>query len=122
MLYADSKNYSRPLPLDYGFLEATDFRKKINTVTSAEEALQIVRRYCIPYNRITGELIEEWNIVKDTIDRTILSDGKGFRLVMDKNDSAILKQSKQSKASNLSDEELVMELVKRGYSISKVNS
>ena len=121
MLYSESKNYSKPLPIDYGFLEATDFRNKINTVTSAEEALQIVRRYCIPYNCITGRLIEEWTIVKDATDRTIFTDNVGFRLVMDKNDSVILESLKQPKASNMSDEELVMELIKRGYTVGKAD-
>lgn len=101
------------------FTRMPKFRDEIYAATSAEEARLIAEEYTLPYNPRTSQTIRiHWTIIDDTVEKTELSSNTGYTLIIYKDASV---SAKQAKASNLSDEELVIELIKRGYAVSKAD-
>lgn len=120
MLLKDESDFlKRPQQLHVIFAPMSKFRDEIYAATSAEEARLIAEKYSLPYNPRSLRIVKtNWTIIDDTVRKTELSSNTDYNLTIFKDTSV---SAKQAKASNLSDEELVMELVKRGYAVSKAD-
>ena len=101
-----------PKPLGYTFNTPDEFRNKVVNATCAEEIRILAEEYNI-YNRYIDKTT--WYVTMDTPTKTELANNTGGYLIVYKTNES------STKASSLSDEELVMELIKRGYTISKAN-